>query len=355
MYAVRFLPFAGTKYAMPARACGMKLHVVIHVDIAADAILARCAGLPNARTIVETDPAAMPEHLANSEVLITQNSRYTEAVARAAAASPKLKLIQSITSGSDAFQRHGVRPGLRLATGGDVWAPSVAQHAMALLLALARRVPQLERQRQRAVWDRANLGIDMVSLTGKRMLVIGLGAIGRAVAGLAKAFGMSVAGLGRAARAPASHENVERVSGIADLRAELAQADAVVIAIPLDATTRHMIGRDELAAMKPQALLVNVARGEIIDEAALVNALEAGRPHGFATDVTAQEPLPATSPLWRFENTIVSPHVAGYGGNETGKQLAELCFANIRRWREGTALANEISPTAPAFFVPAGA
>ncbi len=355
LYAARFLPFAGTKYAMPVRAGGMNLRVAIHVDNSAQAIATRCAELDGASVVVENDPAVMEAHLARADILVTQNSRYTAALARASAASPTLKLIQSVSSGADAFARHGVRPGLRLSTGGDLWAPTVAEHALTLLLALARQVPRLERERQRARWDRPGLGADMISLTGNRLLVVGLGAIGRAVAGLAKAFGMRVAGIASRARAPATHENVERIAGIDALRAELGQADAIVLALPLSKSTRHLIGRDELAAMKPNALLVNVARGEIIDQAALIDALKTRRPHGFATDVAAEEPLPASSPLWAFENAIISPHVAGYDDGKVGKQLAELCFANIRNWRAGRELANEIPPNAPAFFVPAGA
>jgi len=355
LYAARLAPFVGTSCAVSARAGGMTLRVAVHVDNSAPAIAARCADIQNASVVVENDPASMQAHIARSEILITQNSRYTATIARACAASPALRLIQSVSSGADAFTRHGVRPGLRLSTGGDIWASTVAEHAMALLLALARQVPRLERQRQRAAWDRPGLGADMISLTGNRLLVVGLGAIGRAVAGLGKAFGMRVAGIARRSREPAAHENVERISGIDALRRELAQADAIVLAIPLDKTTRHLIGRDELAAMKPSALLVNIARGEIIDEAALVAALKSGRPHGFATDVAAEEPLPASNPLWGFDNAIISPHVAGYDDGKVGTQLAELCFANIGNWRAGRELANEIPPSAPTFFVPAGA
>jgi phosphoglycerate dehydrogenase-like enzyme len=333
----------------------MTLRMAMHVDNSAQAIVARCAELQDASVVVENDPAAMQSHLAHSEILITQNSRYTAAIARACAASPTLRMIQSISSGAEAFTRHGVRPGLRLSTGGDIWAPTVAEHAMALLLALARQVPRLERQRQRATWDRPGLGADMISLTGNKLLVVGLGAIGRAVAGIAKAFGMRVSGIARRAREPAIHENVERISGIDTLRVELALADAIVLAIPLDRSTRHLIGRDELAALKPDALLVNVARGEIVDEAALVDALKAERPCRFATDVAAEEPLPASSPLWAFDNAIISPHVAGYDDGKVGIRLAELCFANIARWRAGAKLANEVPPTSPTFFVPAGA
>ncbi len=333
----------------------MNLRVVLHVDNAAQAIGARCTDLKDATVVVENDPAAMDAHIARTDILITQNSRYTAAIARACAASPTLKLIQSVSSGADAFIRHGVRPGLRLSTGGDVWAPIVAEHAMALLLALARQVPRLERERQRARWDRPGLGADMISLTGNRLLVVGLGAIGRAVARLAKAFGMRITGIASRARAPMAHENVERIAGVDALRGELAQADAIVLALPLDKTTRHLIGRDELAALKPNALLVNVARGEIVDQASLVDALKTGRPRGFATDVAAEEPLPASSPLWAFDNAIISPHVAGYDDGKIGVQLAELCFANIENWRAGRALANEIPASAPAFFAPMGA
>jgi len=140
------------------------------------------------------------------------------------------------------------------------------------------------------------------------LCVVGLGDIGRTIARPARAFGMRVLGVSQSGRKVAEAERVYRVR---DLKTALAGADFVVLTVPLTETTRGLIGPAELAAMKPSAWLVNVARGAIVDEAALLEALWANRLGGAVLDVFAEEPLPSGHPLWEFDNVVITPHISG--------------------------------------------
>jgi phosphoglycerate dehydrogenase-like enzyme len=177
-------------------------------------------------------------------------------------------------------------------------------------------------------------------LGGKTMLVVGLGGIGGRLARLAKAFDMTVIGIrgNPAAGAGAADE----VHGLAALPALLPRADVVALTCPLTPETTGLIGADALARMKPGAILVNAARGKVVDTPALVAALEAGRLAGAGLDVTEPEPLPADSPLWAMPNVLITPHTGGetraYEDN-----VIDLLLENLGRLQRGeTALRNQI-------------
>src|SRR5262249_29388767 len=160
-------------------------------------------------------------------------------------------------------------------------------------------------------WDHYPVG----ELTGKTVLVVGLGEIGREVARLAEAFGMRVLAVRRTADA--------HTAGPEQLPELVAEADAVVVTLPLTDETHGLIGRAELARMRDGAILVNVGRGAVVDEEALVEALASGKLAGAALDVFAEEPLPASSPLWELENVILSPHTAALSIKEN-ERIVEL-------------------------------
>jgi phosphoglycerate dehydrogenase-like enzyme len=166
--------------------------------------------------------------------------------------------------------------------------------------------------------------------------VVGLGSIGRAVARKARAFDARVIAVSRAG---AADDDVEQVYGRERIGEALARADAVVICTSSDPESVHLIDAAALAAMRPKALLVNVARGDLVDGAALAAALQAGRLGGAALDVTEVEPLPAESPLWSLPNVIVSPHVAG-GGSSGYPQQKALFGKNLSRLVAGEPLLN---------------
>jgi phosphoglycerate dehydrogenase-like enzyme len=169
--------------------------------------------------------------------------------------------------------------------------------------------------------------------------VIGLGAIGRSIARLLTPFGARVIAVSREGTA----EGVAQVFPRERLAAALGQSDAVILATISDAATRHIINAEMLAAMKPGALLVNIARGALVDESALIAALEAEKLGGAAIDVQEREPLPSDDPLWTTRNLVITPHVAGAGSTGYPGNKA-LFLENLERFRHGRPLINQIDP-----------
>ena len=257
--------------------------------------------------------------------------------------APRLQLVQSISAGVDQYGQDAFRArGVRLASAQGVNANAVSEHAMALILATARLLPQARDNQAKHHW-RGMIG-DIPQredeLGGKTLLVVGLGRIGGRLARLARAFGMTVVGLRRDPAAGA--EGADEVHAISDLHAWLPRADFVALCCPLTPETTNLIDAAALAAMKPTARLVNVARGKVVDEPALVSALCDGRIAGAALDVTVEEPLPASSPLWDLPGVFITPHSAG----ETQRyedNVIDILLDNLARLRRGEArLQNQI-------------
>lgn len=220
-------------------------------------------------------------------------------------------------------------------------AETIAEHVLAVTLALFRGLPAaLEGQRRRE-WRQAELaGPPLRMIAGSRVLVVGLGAIGRAAAARFHVLGARVSGIRRRIGGPPP-PGVEQVAPPEALLALLPDADVVVLAAPQTSETRRLIGRRELAAMRREALLVNVGRGALVDEAALAEALAAATPvYGIAAaalDVFEEEPLPRESPLWDLPNVLITPHVAGFRPRHW-EAVRAVFAANLRRFEEGQPL-----------------
>jgi phosphoglycerate dehydrogenase-like enzyme len=255
----------------------------------------------------------------------------------------KLRFIQSIGAGTDQFARDelGARK-IRLASASGVNRRAVSEHVMALLLALSRRLPEARDNQAKKVW-RGMIG-DLAQredeLGGKTLLIIGLGGIGGRLAQLAKAFDLRVVGVKR--DASTGKGDADAVHGMADLRKLLPDADFVALTCPLTRETENIIDAAALAAMKPSAFLINAARGRCVDEGALLEALKNKKIAGAAIDVTAEEPLPPTSPLWTADDLFITPHTAG----ETRRyedNVIDILLENLDRlWRNDGALRNQI-------------
>ena len=224
--------------------------------------------------------------------------------------------------------------GVRLTTSSGASASAVAQMAILFLLALARGLPAYVAAQRERRWA-PEQGED---LEGRVAAVVGLGPIGLEVVRLAQALGMRVIGM---RRRPAGDEPCETWP-MARLGELLARADYVVLALPLTPDTHHLIDAAALARMRPSARLVNVGRGELIDETALAAALREGRLAGAGLDVFEAEPLPETSPLWGLPGVVVTPHVAA-STPTTHHHAAELFVDNLGRWTRGEPLRNEVS------------
>ena len=255
----------------------------------------------------------------------------------------RLSFIQSIGAGTDQFPCDELaRRGIRLASARGVNARAVAEHAMALILALARRLAEARDNQRGRVW-RGMIG-DLTQredeLGGKTLLVVGLGQIGGRLAELAKAFDMRVIGL---RRTPASGRGAaDAVHAMGEFKSLLPEADFVALTCPLTTETENLIDAEAFGRMKPTAYLVNVARGRVVDEAALIAALIAERIAGAGIDVTTEEPLPPTSPLWTMDRVVITPHTAG----ETRRyedNVIEILRDNLDRlWRGERQLRNQV-------------
>jgi phosphoglycerate dehydrogenase-like enzyme len=255
----------------------------------------------------------------------------------------RLRFIQSIGAGVDQFPRDELaRRGIRLASARGVNARAVSEHAMALILALARRLPEARDNQAKQNWRGmiSDLSQREDELGGKTLIVVGLGPIGLRLVQLAKAFDMTVIGVRR--NVAAGGGAADSVHALSDLKALLPSADFVTLNCPLTKETEKLIDADALGRMKPSAWLINVARGRCVDETALIKALDEHRIAGAGIDVTAEEPLPAGSPLWAMKNVLITPHTAG----ETRRyedNVLEILQENLARLARGeTALRNQI-------------
>jgi phosphoglycerate dehydrogenase-like enzyme len=223
---------------------------------------------------------------------------------------------------------------------------TIAEHVIAVTLALRRDLPLAWRRQSERIWaqNEFDAGASIRTLRGAGVLVVGLGSIGREAARLAAAFGAAVVGIRRTPDAP-QPAGVDAVFPPSRLRELLAAADVVVLAAPQTAETVHLIGERELAAMKKDAILVNVSRGKLVDEAALLRALAAGRLRGAALDVFEHEPLDPASPLWDRPDVLITPHVSGFHA-DYWPQATELFADNLRRFAAGQPLANVVDKEA---------
>ena len=217
---------------------------------------------------------------------------------------------------------------------------TIAEHAIAMTLVLLRDLPLAWRRQAEKVWaqNEFDAGASIRTLRGARMLIIGLGSIGRETARLAAAFGARVVGIRRRAgrRRP---PGVDEVHSPAQLVDQLPLADIIIVCAPQTAETVHLIGERELAVVKDDAVLVNVSRGKLIDEAALVRLLATGRLRGAALDVFEHEPLDAGSPLWTRPDVIITPHVSGFHANYW-PEAVRLFADNLQRFAAGHPLTN---------------
>lgn len=253
------------------------------------------------------------------------------------ASAPRLRWVQAMAAGVERFLTPELRAArLSLTATKGPMGVLMAEHAVALLLALARDLPrffddQRERRWRRYPGERGPL----TELCDKTILILGVGTVGGELARICKlGFQMRVLGLSRTAHAD---PHVDRSVDRADLASALAEADVVSLSLPVTPATTRIIDAAALAAMKPGAFLINVARGQLIDEPALIAALQRGRLGGVGLDTFAKEPLAPESPLWSFPNVIVTPHTSAIT-DHLGDRFVAFWGENIRRFAEGDPL-----------------
>lgn len=279
---------------------------------------------------------------------------YSGAVFPDPARAPQLRWLQLDTSGVDHVLPTPIwHADVSVTTLNGVAPPTMSEYALMMMLAFAHRLPLMLAHQARADWpslaERWRRFMPR-ELRGATLGIVGYGSIGRQLGHVARVLGMTVLGL---RRGTATSPETYRIDGMAEhsdgpdqlydpdgLLEMLPRCDYVVLIVPYTAATHHLIDRAALRAMKPTAVLVNMARGGVVEEGALIEALREGWIAGAALDVFAEEPLPPTSPFWTMGNVIISPHVAGFTPHYHERVL-ELFGANLRRYLAGEPLLNQ--------------
>jgi phosphoglycerate dehydrogenase-like enzyme len=251
------------------------------------------------------------------------------------ARASRLRFIQTIGAGVDSVLPAPDLPErVLIANARGLHADHMSEFAVALLLALAQRLTRVLEQQREHRWR----PFVRETLEGRTLGILGLGAIGEAVARKARALGMRVIGTRRSGEPSPHADRIYPPSGTDEV---LGQSDAVVVLLPLTPETRGLLDRQRLSRMREGAFLVDLARGEIVDEEALAESLKQGHLGGAALDVFAEEPLSAESPLWDTPNLLVTPHMAGLIGDYLDRAL-EIFFENLGRLERGEPLRNEV-------------
>jgi phosphoglycerate dehydrogenase-like enzyme len=275
------------------------------------------------------------EDLHDAEVLFTISLRPKQF-----AAAPKLRWIHAPSAAvHQLLFPELVNSDVVVTNSREVHGPVVAEHVMALVFALAKKIPQAAVLQTKHIWGQEaiwNQGMRPREIAGTTIGLIGVGSIGRRVARMASAMGMRVLAV-RQHVEKERPEGVEMVFAPSELDRMLRQSDYVVLAAPLINATHGLINAERLAAMKPDACLINVGRGPQVDEAALIEALRARQIAGAALDVFEREPLPADSPLWDLDSLLITPHIAGLT-DKLWHRHYELFSDNLCRYRTGQTL-----------------
>jgi len=254
--------------------------------------------------------------------------------------APRLKWIQLTSAGADRLLGSGfIQQGVTVTTVSGLHATPIGEFILQSILMLAKRAPQYMRSQARHEWSR----FMPRELHGSTVGIVGIGNIGAEAGRLAKAFGCRVIATKRSATKPESAPYADEILPSSELPRLLAESDYVVLSMPLTPETRGMIGETELRMMKPTASLINIARGPVVVEEALIRALREGWIAAAALDVFDKEPLPDDSPLWDMENVILSPHISG-GTEIYNVRAVEIFAENLRRYLDGQPLRNIVDP-----------
>jgi phosphoglycerate dehydrogenase-like enzyme len=295
-------------------------------------LTARLGSDATVRTVFGT--AELAEALPASDIAFVWDFRST-GLREAWDEASQVRWVHTASAGVDPFLFPGLRDRhVTLTNSRGVFDDAIAEFVLGAILAIAKDLPQTLRLQRDHVWRHRQSQL----VSGSAALVIGAGSVGRAVSRLLRAVGCQVAGVARSEREDPSFDRVVRLSRLGD---ELAIADFIIVTAPLTPQTAGLLGADAFAAARQGAVLINVGRGPIVDERALLQALESGRLRAAVLDVFGQEPLPSDHPFWDRADVVVSPHMCGDFRGFTGV-LVDVFAANFSRWRSGQLLHNVI-------------
>lgn len=319
------------------------MKAVLYVYRRADPVVRFVDDFPDIDWSVVWSPEDVDRELGDADLLVLTNRICTPDLAAVLKrhGGGLLKWVHFVSAGIERGLGMDLAEHLLVSNASGAKAPVISEHALTLLLALGRRLRDMRRAQKEHRWARLDINPLMLSLEGATVCLFGLGGIGREVARKLKAFDARVLAVSRADSA--GDPNVDRVFARDRMNEALEQSDAVIVCTNADDSSIHMLGEAQFSVMKTGAYVVNVARGEILDEAALIAALQSGKLGGAGLDVTEVEPPEPGNPLFEMENVILSPHVAG--GGSTGYARQKDIFAeNLKRFRAGRSLLTDCRP-----------
>lgn len=271
------------------------------------------------------------------DILLTTGRVKEEIIQQA----PNLKWVQALSAGVDFLPLEEIaRRGILLSNARGIHKIQMSEFALLLMLQWARRLPLIYRNQQNKRWDQ---NIPNGELYGHTLGIIGPGSIGEAIALKAKIFGMRTVGLNQSGRAAPGFDEI--YSGSSGLDRILAESDYLIMLMPSTPKTKKFLSLEQFRKMKPSAYFINLARGSVVDENGLIEALQNGILAGAALDVFEEEPLPENSTLWSLDNVTITPHVAGATPHYI-ERASEIVFENIRRFLAGEPLLNAVDPVA---------
>ncbi len=292
------------------------------------------SGFPSIEVLQTENPQEVEKMVQDAEILISWWSNFQPAFLD----SPKLRWVHALSAGIDGFLLPQILEGKVLLTNSrGIHGIPISEHVFAIMLAFSRGLNQFGRNQTQNKWQRTHL----TELRGKTLGIVGMGSIGSEIARLGTAFGMRVMGV---KRTPISApEGVNRVVGMEGLEMVLKESDYLVIAVPLTPETFGLIGSVQLEQMKPTAVLINIARGEVIQEEQLAEALRQGVIAGAGLDVFNTEPLPQDSLLWEMENCIITPHCAALSPQYMTRATDLFC-RNLDAFLQGEPMPTLVDP-----------
>jgi len=293
---------------------------------------------PEMRVVHLPNYDVLPPELPDTDIFVGYSLRADQLIH-----AKKLKWIHSTAAGVAQLTYPELREsGILVTNPRGVFSVPMAEHTMGLLVALARNFPDSVRYQDKSTWGQQQLWDKpqkLTELNGKILLIVGYGSIGEELAKRAQVFGMRIWGVTRSGAGINSF--VEKILPASDIHQVLPEADYIVIAAPETAETRHLISAKEIARMKRGTRLINVSRGSLLDESALITALESGHLAGAALDVASQEPLPENSPLWKAPNLFITPHTSAVSDRLWQLETA-LLVELLELWFSGREMKNVV-------------
>ena len=332
---------------------GDKINVIVAIDFSEE-IMAQLRDISDKFDIKQYHPGEVPSSAwGTAEVLYTVRDFPQPEEA------PLLRWIQLNSAGYDRAikQRIVQTEDVTVTSASGIHARQIANYCLMMMLAFNYKLPKMLEFQNKSEWAKNQYEIFAPTDMHKQTLgIVGYGSIARELARLAKGLGMTVLATKRDVMKPAEERTDYSPEGTGDTEGSIPErlypgealhtmvqdCDFVVVTVPLTDKTHHMVDERVLEAMKETAILVNIARGSVVDEKSLITALSQNKIGGAALDVFEEEPLPSTSPLWKLDNVIISPHVSGNTDNYHEK-AAELFMANMRRYLENKALYNQLN------------